>query len=131
MGIFSGKTKEEVKVTEAAKTIKDVLSDEKSKKICLDAANYIHGKLKNWFTIDQLMNKTTYSKLEESLDIMNLLCLMELCYREEKLPGVIKYKITINDQDRLTLLYEEREEAQNKVEYLDKLIFDVTKRISN
>lgn len=127
---FKKKTVEEKRVVETTKTVESFLKDKRTKKIGIDAANYIQGRLKNWFTIDQLLDKTTYNQLEVALDIMNLLCLLQLCYREEKLPGVIKYKITISDASRLSLLIEERQEAQNKLDYLDGLIQSYTKSIS-
>lgn len=91
-------------------------------KIGLDAANHIQLKLKNWFTIDQLINKTGYKEILIAVDILNLLCLLELCYREEKIEGVIKYKITIGKESRLELLWEERDEAVAQVEYIDRMI---------
>ena len=131
MNFLKKKTVEEKKVIATSKTIESLLKENRTKKIGLDAASYIQGKLKNWFTIDQLLDKTTYNQLEVALDIMNLLCLLELCYREEKLKGVIKYKITINSAARLMLLYEEREEAQGKLDYIDNLINKITKSIDN
>lgn len=130
MNLFKKKTVEEKKVIETTKTVESVLKDKKTIKIGLDAANYIQGKLHNWFTIDQLLDKTTYNELALGLDILNLLCLLQLCYREEKLPGVIKYKITIGNEERLSLLYDERAEAQSKVDYLDAMIVTITNKIS-
>lgn len=91
-------------------------------KIGLDTAKSINDKLNNWFTIEQLVKKMKYKKFESALEIMNLLCLLGFCYREEKLKGVIKYKITLNNQLKVILLKEERSEAVAKVEYLDRMI---------
>lgn len=127
---FKKKTVEEKKIIQTEKTVKEFLQDDRTKKITTDSAKYIQTKLKNWFTIDQLMDSTTYNKLESALDVMNLLCLAGLCYREEK-QQVIKYKITLDSEARLLLLHEERKEAVEKVEYIDRMIEDVKKKASN
>jgi cell division protein FtsB len=50
--------------------------------------------------------------------LLNLLCLFQLAYREEK-HGIMKYKITLNVEARKTLLIQELEEAKAKVTYLE------------
>lgn len=117
-------------VSETTRDVKSFLNDEKTKKICAESANYIQGKLKNWFTIDQMLDKTTYNSFEVAIDILNLLCLAELCYREVK-SGVTKYKICLTPEAKLSILYDELKESEERTAYLIAQIEITTKKVSN
>lgn len=130
MGIFKPKTKEQVETADTKRTVEGILKDPKTIQIGSNSAKEIQAKLKNWFTIDDLITKTSFKDLPAAIEMMNLLCLLEMCYREEKGSGVIKYKITLTKEIRLGLLYEERVEAEEKLAYIDRLIEKTTKELS-
>jgi hypothetical protein len=64
------------------------------------------------------MKKTKMKGIQQVHDLLNLLCLFQLAYREER-NGIIKYKITLNIEARKMLLIQELEEAKAKVTYLE------------
>lgn len=118
------------KSIESESDVRDFLKNENTIKIGTDAAVYIQSQLKNWFTMDQFIKKTSYKDPTVAYDTLNLLCLLELCYREEK-QGSMKYKIVLSQQAKLDLLYEELKESEEKTAYIIGQIEILTNKISN
>lgn len=107
--------------------IREVLANPVVKEQALTNAKYIQSKLNNWFTIDQLIKKTNFNDIRSAQDILDLLCLFQLAYREEKLKGIIKYKVTISKEDRIKLLKEEIHEAYEHIAYLNRQVEELEK----
>jgi uncharacterized protein YajQ (UPF0234 family) len=103
--------------------INDVLKNEVIKENCLINAKEIEEKMKgNWFTIDQLIKKTSFVNPDVAKDILDLLCLFGMCYRKRIKEDYIKYKITISSEYRKRLLEEELMEAKGRVLLLESEI---------
>jgi hypothetical protein len=111
--------KENNTVQDVKQSIESVLSNTAIKEQAVINAKDIDTKMKsNWFSIEQLMKKTKMKGQQQTHDLLNLLCLFQLAYREEK-HGIMKYKITLNVEARKILLIQELEEAKSKVTYLE------------
>jgi hypothetical protein len=112
-------------------TLEDTLKDSKVRESGIRVATDIKELLRdNWFTIEQLQKKTAFKQYQAAMDLLNLLCLLELCYREVKLKGVIKYKIVLQPTDKLIVLQEELAEAKDKVDNILIEIERVKKQIN-
>lgn len=111
----------ENKPDEDVKTIIErVLNNQQIRENAVLNAKYIQSKLKNWFTFDQLITKTNLKDHQPAQDLMDLLCLFQLAYREVREGNLIKYKITLTKEDRVKLLQEEISETEEKLSYLKK-----------
>lgn len=111
---------------ESIKTILDkVLVNEKIRENAVTNAKYILGKLNNWFTIDQLIKKSNFDDKRVAQDILDLLCLFSLAYRDVKEGNLTKYKITLSKEDRRKLILEEMKETEEKLYYLKRQLQDL------
>jgi hypothetical protein len=96
------------------KAVEGMLANPQVKANALANANDFKKKLKGWFRVQDAARKCML-KVEPIQDMLNLLCLFEMAYRKEH-RGEIRYKIILNNSDKLTILQEELEEAQANVE---------------
>jgi hypothetical protein len=101
--------------------IQKVLNDPKVRSNALINANDIKAKLKGWFRVQDLVRKLMFKDVAPAIDMLNLLCLFEMAYRKEH-KGELRYKIILNNSDRLTILEEELLEAEKNVEKIKSKI---------
>lgn len=119
-------------VAEIKETIDKMVNDPAVRANALTAAQELLEVFRgNWFTVDQVQKKTGFKEYATAHDFLNVLCFLELCYREEKLKGVIKYKITLSIEDKIALLREELLLSHEKSDYLGNQIETLTKKLAS
>lgn len=94
-----------------------VLQDPKVKEMAFANAQDIKKRCKGWFTLEQLSRKLML-KPEPLQDLLNLLCLFEYAYREQKGNYPLRYKIQFSKEDKLAILQERLKDAEKLVKQL-------------
>lgn len=113
-----------VEQEELRKTVEGMLSNPQVRANALANANDLKKKLKGWFRLQDAARKYML-KVEPVQDMLNLLCLFEMAYRKEH-KGEIRYKIILNNSDKLTILQEELVEAEKNLQRLKDKIALIT-----
>lgn len=110
-------------------SIQEILKDPKVIEMGRINAKFIQHKVKgDWFTVEDTIAKCGFKEEGPARDILDLLCLLEMCYRDQKEPGVIKYKITFSPAARKVILQEELAEAKAKVARLERMIAKISNK---
>jgi hypothetical protein len=123
--------KETNTVDEVRKSIESVLKNELVREQAIINAQDFHKKFSgNWFTVEQVIKKTKMKGIQQVHDLLNLLCLFELCYREDK-GGIVKYKITLNHEAKKMILEQELQETKQKLTYLEDQITKINLLLHN
>lgn len=101
--------------------IEEVLNNPVVKNHAFINAQDIKKRCKGWFTVEQIAKKIMQEP-QPVFDLLGLLCLFGYCYRKEYKPGIIRYKITFSDNDKILIYEEELKELQEKSEEIIKHI---------
>lgn len=68
----------------------------------------------NWFDMEQVIKKTRLKDLPNAQGVLNFLILGNLCHREIRAKGVMKYKITLNVEDKIVLLAKQAADLEDQ-----------------
>lgn len=108
------------------KTLEDFLSNPEVRENGRANAEFLEKRFHgNWFTIDQVVKKTSVKDFNKAFDLLNVLVLLGYCYREEKHKGIIKYKITLGFKERISILEGRKKELQGQIEAIDVQLADL------
>lgn len=120
-----------VSSVELPEKIEEAVTDEHLRKTALESANQLYEFVsKNWFTPFDVFQKLKVLSLDECIAKLNALKLFGVVY-ERIINGEKKYKVTLNDVQRLELLDNDIQFYTTKVEILKKERIKLEEKISS
>lgn len=94
--------------------IRKVVEDPQVRANALINAQDIQKKLKGWFRIQDLIRKRIFTKVDPAVSVLDMLCLMGMCYRKEH-RGEMRFHIQLKKEDRMIILMDELKAAHKRV----------------
>lgn len=109
--------------------VENYVRDPENKKINLKIAETLSKIFKsNWFIAEDIKNKTNLKDEKEIYQILLNLQLFKLCVSKEGgkfYKYKTKFKITIEGEDRLKVLYDYKKNYEMQIELIDKEIEEI------
>ena len=114
---------------EVRKTVQDYLKDENVQKNLRIWAEHFNERFhRNWFTVAQVIKKTTMKDPNQVAQCLGLMILLGLAHQERKDGGIVKYKITLAVAEKVKLIRHTIETYQEQIALLEKEILTLEGR---